>query len=89
MREAALEGGEPPHSIAVTVEEMEPRAARRITRCWMHVNLYVERESQKYIIIAAASNSRKIGTKALSRLSDVSNSHLFEYSCGRLRRSGS
>ena len=69
VREAALDGAreELPHSIAVTVEEMEFREGRPADNQLLdvHVNLYVERESQKYIIIGkGGSNLRKIGTKA-------------------------
>mgnify|MGYP001498898375 CR=1 FL=1 len=59
VREAALEGvrDELPHSIAVVVEEM----IRRGKVTWIQANLYVERPSQKAIVI---------GTKG-SRLKDV------------------
>ena len=73
VREAALEGSreELPHSIAVTVEEMEFREGRPADNPLLdvHVNLYVERESQKYIIIGkGGSNLRKIGTKAREQI---------------------
>ena len=73
VREAALEGAreELPHSIAVTVEEMEFREGRPEDNPLLdvHVNLYVERESQKYIIIGkGGSNLRKIGTKAREQI---------------------
>ena len=73
VREAALEGAreELPHSIAVTVEEMEFREGRPADNPLLdvHVNLYVERESQKYIIIGkGGSNLRKIGTKAREQI---------------------
>jgi len=55
IREAALEGvrDELPHSIAVVVEEMEPRADRPADRPLIDVraDLYVERSSQKGIVI--------------------------------------
>jgi GTPase Era involved in 16S rRNA processing len=55
VREAALEGvrDELPHSLAVQVEEMYPREGRSEDNpLWnVHVNLYVERPSQKAIII--------------------------------------
>ena len=71
--EAALEGAreELPHSIAVTVEEMEFREGRPEDNPLLdvHVNLFVERESQKYIIIGkGGSNLRKIGTKAREQI---------------------
>ncbi len=73
VREAALEGAreELPHSIAVTVEEMEFREGRPADNPLLdvHVNLFVERESQKYIIIGkGGSNLRKIGTKAREQI---------------------
>ncbi|WP_237201241.1 GTPase Era [Rothia nasimurium] len=55
VREAALEGvqDELPHSVAVTVEEMELREGRSEDNPLLdiHVNLFVERDSQKGIII--------------------------------------
>jgi GTP-binding protein Era len=69
VREAALEGvqDELPHSIAVVVEEMIPRADRPPDRPLLdvHVNVYVERESQKSIVIGrGGSRLRDIGTRA-------------------------
>ena len=73
VREAALEGAreELPHSIAVTGEEMQFREGRPADNPLLdvHVNLFVERESQKYIIIGkGGSNLRKIGTKAREQI---------------------
>ena len=55
IREAALEGvrDELPHSIAVVVEEMLPREGRPADRPLLdvHAYLYVERDSQKGIVI--------------------------------------
>ena len=53
IREAALEGlgDELPHSLAVVVEEMEPREDRSDGLVDVRVNLFVERESQKGIVI--------------------------------------
>ena len=69
VREAALEGvrDELPHSVAVTVEEMVDREDRPTDDPMIdvHVNLYVERESQKAIIIGRrGSRLRDIGTTA-------------------------
>lgn len=69
VREAALEGvqDELPHSIAVVVEEMIPRADRPEDRPLLdvHVNVYVERESQKAIVIGrGGSRLREVGTRA-------------------------
>lgn len=55
IREAALEGvrDELPHSIAVVVEEMVPRGDRPADRPLLdvHANIYIERPSQKGIVI--------------------------------------
>jgi GTP-binding protein Era len=69
VREAALEGvqDELPHSIAVVVEEMIPRQDRPEDRPLLdvHVNVYVERESQKAIVIGrGGSRLREAGTRA-------------------------
>jgi GTPase len=66
IREAALEGvrDELPHSIAVTVDEMRPRAARPdITEIFATIHL--ERDSQKGIVIGhQGSRLKYIGTTA-------------------------
>ena len=69
VREAALEGvrDELPHSVAVTVEEMLEREDRPEDDPMIdvHVNLFVERESQKAIIIGRrGARLREIGTTA-------------------------
>ena len=69
IREAALEGvrDELPHSIAVVVEEMIPREGRPADRPLLdvHAYLYVERDSQKGIIIGPqGSRLRDIGATA-------------------------
>lgn len=69
VREAALEGvrDELPHSLAVQVEEMGPREGRPADKpLWdVHVNLFVERPSQKAIIIGKrGSRLKEIGTQA-------------------------
>ena len=69
VREAALEGvqDELPHSIAVVVEEMIPRPDRPADRPLLdvHVNVFVERESQKAIVIGrGGSRLREVGTRA-------------------------
>jgi GTPase len=73
VREAALDGvqDELPHSIAVVVEEMIPRADRPPDRPLLdvHVNVYVERESQKSIVIGrGGSRLRDVGTRARSQI---------------------
>jgi GTPase len=69
IREAALEGvrEELPHSLAVVVEEMLPREGRPEDRPLLDVRaeLYVERPSQKAIVIGAGgSRLRDVGTTA-------------------------
>ena len=69
IREAALEDvrDELPHSVAVVVEEMNPREGRPADRPLLDVyaNVYVERDSQKGIIIGkGGSRLRQIGSDA-------------------------
>jgi GTP-binding protein Era len=69
IREAALEGvsDELPHSIAVVVEEMLAREDRPADRPLLdiHANLFVERPSQKAIVIGAkGARLRDVGTRA-------------------------
>ncbi|GGG59068.1 GTPase Era [Kocuria dechangensis] len=69
VREAALEGvrDELPHSLAVVVEEMVPREGRPADRPLLdvRVNVYVERQSQKAIIIGkGGARLREIGTRS-------------------------
>jgi GTP-binding protein Era len=73
VREAALEGvqDELPHSIAVVVDEMIPRPDRPADRPLLdvHVNIFVERESQKSIVIGrGGSRLRDVGTQARSQI---------------------
>ena len=66
IREAALEGvrDELPHSIAVVIEEMVPREGRD-DLLDVHANLYVERSSQKGIVIGKGGERlRQVGTDA-------------------------
>ncbi|GAA2440869.1 GTPase Era [Streptomyces macrosporus] len=69
IREAALEGvrDELPHSIAVVVEEMAPREGRPADRPLLdiHANLFIERPSQKGIVIGPkGSRLKEVGTKS-------------------------
>ncbi|TVL91913.1 GTPase Era [Streptomyces sp. SAJ15] len=69
IREAALEGvrDELPHSIAVVVEEMLPREGRPADRPLLdiHANVYIERPSQKGIIIGPkGARLKEVGTKS-------------------------
>jgi len=70
IREAALEGvrDELPHSIAVLVEEIIPEG--RLTRVFADV--YVERTSQKAIVIGAGgSRLKNIGATARAEIEDL------------------
>ncbi|MEU1618113.1 GTPase Era [Streptomyces sp. NPDC005722] len=69
IREAALEGvrDELPHSIAVVVEEMLPREDRPAEKPLLdvHANIYIERPSQKGIIIGPkGARLKEVGTKS-------------------------
>lgn len=69
IREAALEGvrDELPHSIAVVVEEMLPREGRPAEKPLLdvHANIYIERPSQKGIIIGPkGARLKEVGTKS-------------------------
>jgi GTP-binding protein Era len=73
IREAALEGvrDELPHSIAVVVEEMGLRDGRPDDRPLLdvHANLFVERSSQKGIVIGhRGSRLREVGTAARQQI---------------------
>ena len=66
IREAALEGvrDELPHSIAVVVEEMAPRAGRD-DLIDVSAFMYVERPSQKAIVIGPkGARLKEVGTQA-------------------------
>lgn len=65
VREAALEGvsEELPHSLAVVVDEIVPREGSELLD--VRVDLFVERDSQKAIVIGrGGSRLREVGTKA-------------------------
>jgi GTP-binding protein Era len=73
IREAALEGvrDELPHSIAVVVEEMGLKEGRPADKPLLMVqaNLYVERSSQKGIVIGhQGSRLREVGTAARQQI---------------------
>ena len=67
IREAALDGvrDELPHSIAVTVDEISEREGGKLTD--IHANIFVERDSQKGIIIGH-KGSRLIDVGKRARL---------------------
>jgi len=71
IREAALEGvrDELPHSLAVIVEEMTPREGHKRGLIDVHAEVYVERQSQKAIVLGAGgSRLRDVGTKARQQI---------------------
>jgi GTP-binding protein Era len=70
IREAALEGvrDELPHSIAVVVEEM----LREDGLTKIYADVYVERQSQKAIVIGArGSRLKEVGTTARKQIEDL------------------
>ena len=70
IREAALEGvrDELPHSIAVVVEEMIPEDG--LTK--IYADVYVERQSQKAIVIGArGSRLKAVGTAARTQIEEL------------------
>jgi GTP-binding protein Era len=69
VREAALEGvsDELPHSIAVTVDDMIERDDKDLLE--IYANLYVERDSQKGIIIGkGGARLREVGERARAQI---------------------
>jgi GTP-binding protein Era len=79
IREAALEGvrDELPHSIAVVVEELAPREGRD-DLVDVHANLFVERPSQKAIVIGSGgSRLRAVGTEARQSIERLLGSRVY------------
>lgn len=73
IREAALEGvrDELPHSLAVTIEEMVPREGRD-DLLDVHAFLYVERPSQKGIILGhKGQRLKQVGTQARTQIENL------------------
>jgi GTP-binding protein Era len=74
IREAALEGvrDELPHSLAVVIEDMTPREGRSEERGELidiHAILYVERSSQKGIVIGkGGARLKEVGTAARTQI---------------------
>jgi len=69
IREAALEGvrDELPHSLAVVIDEVNPREGRDLVD--VHATLFVERDSQKGIVIGrGGARLREVGTAARSQI---------------------
>lgn len=76
IRECALEGvhDELPHSIAVVIDEMSMRADRPQDKPLMDIFalIYVERESQKHIVIGkGGSRLKEVGTEARISISKM------------------
>jgi GTP-binding protein Era len=67
--------GEIPHSLAVTVEEFKERSEER---AYISAVLFVERESQKAIVIGRHGNMiRDIGSKARKMIEDMSGRQVY------------
>lgn len=76
IREAALEGvrDELPHSIAVVVEEIQPREDRPEDRPLLDISaiVYIERQSQKSIVIGKGGERlRDVGTAARKEIEQL------------------
>jgi len=79
IREAALEGvrDELPHSIAVVVEEMGPREGRA-DLLEIHAVMYVERDSQKGIVIGRGGERlRDVGSNARRQIEALLGTKVF------------
>ena len=79
IREAILEGvrDELPHSIAVVVDEMGPRAGRD-DLVDVHAVMYVERSSQKAIVLGArGARLKEVGTTARRQIEGLLGTHVF------------
>ena len=79
IREAALEGvrDELPHSIAVLVEEMGPRPDQP-DLIDVHAELYVERPSQKAIVIGTkGARLKEVGTQARQQIEALLGSRVY------------
>jgi len=79
IREAALEGvrDELPHSIAVVVDDMAPREGRD-DLIDVYAHLYVERPSQKAIVIGAkGTRLRDVGTSARKQIEALLGARVF------------
>jgi GTP-binding protein Era len=79
IREAALEGvrDELPHSIAVLVEEMGPREDQP-DLIDVHAELYVERPSQKAIVIGTkGARLKEVGTRAREQIEALLGSRVY------------
>ncbi|MFT4307544.1 MAG: KH domain-containing protein, partial [Microbacterium sp.] len=78
IREAALEGvrDELPHSIAVTVDDIEEREGGGLTD--VYANIVVERDSQKAIVIGhRGSRLREVGARARAQIEPLLGTRVF------------
>ncbi len=78
IREAALDGvrDELPHSIAVTIEDIEERDTGSLTD--VYANIVVERDSQKAIIIGhKGSRLRDVGIRARAQIEPLLGTKVF------------
>jgi GTP-binding protein Era len=78
IREAALEGvrDELPHSIAVTIDDMQTRDDRELVE--IYANLFVERDSQKGIIIGPkGSRLGEVGARARAGIEPLVGSQVY------------
>ncbi|MGV0717145.1 GTPase Era [Mycolicibacterium sp. XJ662] len=79
IREAALEGvrDELPHSLAVVIEEVSPREGRD-DLIDVRANLFVERDSQKGIVIGkGGARLREVGTAARTAIEKLLGTKVF------------
>jgi GTPase len=80
IREAALEGvrDELPHSIAVLVEEMVPREGRTDGLIDIYATIYVERDSQKPIVLGkGGARMKDIGTRSRTAIAKLLGSPVY------------
>lgn len=78
IREAALEGvrDELPHSLAVTIDEMGKRDGKNLID--IHANIFVERDSQKGIILGhKGSRLRDVGSRARAEIEVLLGSKIY------------
>lgn len=78
VREAALEGvsDELPHSLAVTIDDIIERDDRELVE--IYANLFVERDSQKGIIIGhAGSRLKDVGARARAQIEPLVGKKVF------------
>jgi GTPase len=82
IREAALEGvrDELPHSLAVVIEEVSAREGRDDLNpiVYVHANLFVERPSQKGIVIGkGGARLKEVGTAARTQIEKLLGTKVF------------